>query len=354
MQSGLLGRDGPTGRRRFAGRRSGWNGILVLVLMTGAVCGLRSAEGERLNRFSLGWRLGVNITANFENLGGLPVLSDPDHGIYDDGYNRVDISGSADDLTWFWGYSRADQYQGDSILMSSSSSMGMLSSRDLSEDPQYGVELGYAREWVRWGRARIGVEVAAGYTDIGIEDQRARMGDVMRLTDAFPLNGVIPPLAPYAGTFEGPGPLLGTVGARETHVVPGTALIEGTRSLDVDLCGFRLGPYIQIPVVDALSLEVGAGLAVAYLDSRYAYRETVTLPGLLPVEQSESSTQRDWLVGGYAGVRLGFDMGSGWTLFAGATFQYLGEFTQETAGGQRAELDLSQSVFVNAGLSVSF
>src|SRR5213083_1805563 len=58
------------------------------------------AEGPPLNRLSLSYRPGFNITAKFKNqslspaLNPGPAIAGVDHN-YDNGYNRVDQSGNA-------------------------------------------------------------------------------------------------------------------------------------------------------------------------------------------------------------------------------------------------------------------
>lgn len=52
-----------------------------------------------------------------------------------------------------------------------------------------------------------GLEGAFNYTDLSIRDGRTLFGNVNRVSDAFAIGAIIPPLPPYAGTFGGPGPL---------------------------------------------------------------------------------------------------------------------------------------------------
>jgi hypothetical protein len=285
-------------------------------------------------------------------LGGVPA-ADPGPGYYDDGYNLVDISGNAGGSTWYWGYDRAEQHVDDAIWLSRSSSPGTSAAPDVTGDPQYGVELGYGHELARWGPTRWGWEAAFGYTAINLCDQRDLTGDVIRVTDAFALDGVIPPLAPYHGSFEGPGPLLGTVPSRQTQFQRGAAAVAGSRKLEANLYGLRLGPYIELPLTAPVSFQISAGLAVGYLDSRFAYTETTSLPGVQPVTLSGSSSSDDWLLGGYAEARIAVALDAKWSVAAAAQYQDLGRFTQET-DGRRAQLDLRQSIWVTAGLSFAF
>src|SRR6266481_6166243 len=90
---------------------------------------LERIPAESLNKISLSYRMGLNITVDFKKLGGLAAIGNPGpatgvaNRTYDDGsYNRPDVSGSLDGYTWNWGYQNANQIQGNSIIMESSSS----------------------------------------------------------------------------------------------------------------------------------------------------------------------------------------------------------------------------------------
>jgi hypothetical protein len=328
--------------------REAARGMVLLLWCAGT---LMAADTRPPNRFSVGPSFALNLRADFTQLGGgSPELAP---GFYDDGYNLPDISGSQDGTTWNWGYQRPDQYQDDTIRLSRSSSPANGSAPNASNDPQYGFELAYARELVPWGSTRWGIEAAFGFTAIAIRDTRALAGDVVQVTDSFGLDGVIPPLAPYYGSFDGPGPLLGTVPSNQTRLQSGAASLTGQRTLDADLFAWRLGPYFEWLVAPPLSLQLGGGLAVAYLTSRFAYSETVFLPELDPVERSGSRSSDGWLVGGYLETRVSVAVSGRVSVFTGVQYQNLGEFTQET-DGKRARLDLRQGFFVHGGASFHF
>ena len=87
---------------------------------------------------------------------------------------------------------------------------------------------------------------------------------------------------------------------------------------------------------------------MAYLTSRFAYTETVTLPELDSVERSGSRSSDGWLVGGYLETRVSVAVSGRVSVFTGVQYQNLGEFTQETHG-KRARLDLRQGLLVHGG-----
>src|SRR2546425_10994055 len=67
---------------------------------------LERIPAEPLNKISLSYRMGLNITVDFKKLGGLAAIGNPGpatgvaNRTYDDGsYNRPDVSGSLDGYT---------------------------------------------------------------------------------------------------------------------------------------------------------------------------------------------------------------------------------------------------------------
>src|SRR5207247_6409095 len=145
-----------------------------------------AGESAAHSRFSLNSRIGFNIKAEFKNVGGVRQ-NDPgtatggvDH-FYDDGFNRVDISGNANGTTWFWGYQEAAQLPGnDTIVMNSSSSAATGVIRHVSEDPQLGVELSYFRPLGEDRAYRWGIEAAIGWLDLTFNEDRTVTGSVTR------------------------------------------------------------------------------------------------------------------------------------------------------------------------------
>ena len=109
-------------------------------------------EGAFNQRVGVSYRMSYNISARFRNLGGFASASRPGPATgsnvdrtYDNGFNKVDVSGNAGGQTWFWGYNDASQIVGDTVVMSSSSSSGNVSS-EASDDPHHGMEVTYNLE----------------------------------------------------------------------------------------------------------------------------------------------------------------------------------------------------------------
>ena len=318
----------------------------------------RMLQAKR-NRVSLSYSLGLNITADFKRFGNFPAAnggpgaatSGVDHN-YDDGFNRVDITGNDHGGflgSWYWGYQNPGQISGDTLVMRSASLAGGSDSNN-NGGPQNGLELCYGRELGRAEKWRWGVEGAFGFTAVRIRDSRPLMANVNITRDTYALNGVIPPVAPYAGTFNGPGAIITDAPARSTETVSGGATITGWRQLEANLFAFKVGPYVELPLSARWALDFRGGLALVAVNSEFSYQETTAISGLGEVTSSARGSQSDLLVGAYAGGGISYAFNDNFGVLAGAQFQSVGEFSQ-TLNGRKAVLDLSKSIYVTIGLS---
>lgn len=322
---------------------------------------LKKAQPKR-NHVSLSYNLALNITADFKNIGNFPAAGGgPGEAIagvnhnYDDGYNRVDVTGNDHGLffgSWNWGYQNPGQISGDSLVMRSASLAGTVGANN-SGDPQHGFELRYGRELGRADKWRGGVEGAFGFTDVRIQDNRPLAANVSVIRDTYALNGIIPPVAPYSGTFNGPGAIIVDAPERGTETLTGGATINGWRRLDADLFAFKVGPYIEVPLSRRWTLDFRGGLAVVLVNSEFSYEETTTISGLGEHTSSAHGSGSDLLVGAYAGGDVSYSFSQAFAAFAGAQYQNVGEYSQNL-NGRKAVLDLSKSIFVTIGLSYSY
>lgn len=140
----------------------GMKRILLLVCLLNGVIHLANAdEGS-----SLPGRLGSTTLGGYVD-SGISWLGQSDPGpatgggidrMYDDGFVRVDAAGNPGGYTWFWGYQDAAQIQ-DSFI---------------------------------------------SFHSQAILDENI----IQLVTDTYQLSNWFLPSAPYAGSFEGPGPVL--------------------------------------------------------------------------------------------------------------------------------------------------
>ena len=326
--------------------------------------------------------MGFNISAKFKGLGGYTVVSPPgnpqrtpngDPWNYDNGYVYSDTTQNAHPgYTWYYGYSagtpqRPGGAPTDFDLYRSSSPAGV-ASRDRDGDPQHGVELTYNRQVGRVGNTFWGIEAGLSFMDVTIHDNRTYDAAAVRTTDTFRTgDGAVLKPAPFSGNAQGPPagdpngwPLVGiTPVSTASSTFEGAATIAGNRQFDAQIFSLRFGPYLDFPITERFTFSCSAGLALLEIASDFKFSEavsidpSVSLTTLPPQSTRGSGSKDDLLVGGYATGTFSYALNERWRLFAGAQFQYAGDYNHKVAG-KKAALDLGQSVFVPVGLSFSF
>jgi hypothetical protein len=325
------------------------------------------------NRFGVSYRAAFNVTAQFKNVGNLrgPGNSGRDPGpatgsgvdrFYDDGYNRVDISGNKDGITWFWGYKNASQVQGDSLVMHSTSAQGVRSGT-WDSDIQHGFELTYNRELGHVGKKNLpwGIEAGLGWADIDIRDHRRLRGGVSTITDAYGLGGIDPnviPVSPefpgHAGHYGGPGPLIEDSPTRTTTFDANGSEVTGKRAFDGNLFSFRVGPYLDIPIDERWTISFSAGFAAGLIDGEYSFNQVVTTTSSGPQHQIGSGSDTKLLFGGYMSASIRCQIDEHWGVFISGQYLGLADCYSASARGQQIELDLARTALVALGVSYSF
>jgi len=317
-----------------------------------------------LNRIGLSYRVGYNISAKFTGLGGFAAQSNPGPSTggvnheYDDGYVRVDSTHNGLGLTWNWGFDSASQVQGDNLLLSSTRTVASGSAREGANDFQHGIEATYARELGTFRKARWGFEGAFNFMNVNMRNNASVPVSVTRLTDTYALDGVIPfdPITsqnPYQGTFMGPGPLIADAPIQRTEqVVPSGAIATGSRRLDANLFGLRIGPYIELPLSPKWTVGLNGGLALVMVESNFRFNETVSYSNTSLI-QSGSKSDTDLLPGGYIEGNIAYQLNKSVSLQAGVQFQDVGDFTQKV-NGKKATLHLTSGLLFTLGANYSF
>jgi hypothetical protein len=319
---------------------------------------------ESLNRFGLSYRMGFNIETKFKNFGSFSkpfprVNLDHDPYNYDNGYVYPDAGTPNSGLTHYWGY-QGFTYGGSSqlpgnetILMQRASSTG-INSGDRDEGALPGVELTYNRELGRNQSFRWGLEAAFNYLNLSVKDDQTLQGGARLLTDAYPLlvpEYLLPP-AGYQGRASGPAVVIGaSPQSRSETSIPET--VGGSRQFDADIFGFRLGPYLEIPLSKTFSVALSGGLSLAEINSDFRFTETIQVGALTLPSTRGSGSHSDWLAGGYVEGTVSCAVTKSAALVAGVQFQDLGRYSQ-VVSGKEAALNLNESLFVTLGLTYSF
>jgi len=314
-------------------------------------------EGELIqdrNRLSVAARFSFGITARVHNRAS-PEKLGPD---YLDGFVRPDINGGADGQTWYWSYQAASQLADGHLELHR---LAGLPSDELTgksgDDVQAGFEVVYGREL---GRFRLAGRTAAWGVELGISSLNPKLetrdrysGTAQLRTDRFDLHGILPPGAPYTGTFDGPGPLLDLAPAlSRLEAVP--AVSEVRTTLDTLLVGAKLGPFLEVPLGARLQLNFSAGVAALGAFSDFKYTETVQVSGLSPGYTQRGEASRDTFeVGGYAQLSLTYALTDFLSVFAGGQYLYLNDL-ETRAASKVVTLESSGAFEAVVGLRTSF
>lgn len=321
------------------------------------------------HRIGINYRPMFNVSAQFQNVGFPPTSVPPPGGgavdrFYDDGYVRPETTGlatgSPDGYTSYWSYQNSGQVVGNNLLMSSASSAGTGGATDpFSDGPQQGFEMSYS--WVGGpaGPFVWGVEGGFGFSGLNIRDGRSFTTDVNVTTDAYDISN----LAPGGGPPPPPGtPSTGRGGTSALILVDPASrsvanyagsTINGYRDIDANVFDLRVGPYAEYSFTDRFSAGIGAGLAVAFVNSTFSYEESLALPGGDLLSRSGNGTESDTLIGPYVSANLAYTVGDAWQVFGGAQFRSLGTFEQ-SVNGASVKVDFGNAVYAIFGVGFSF
>jgi len=328
---------------------------------------LEREPSENLNRFGVSYRVGYHMTASISRMA--PFSSAADLGlstapgvsrVYDDGYVRLDSSGNAGDLTWNWGYSDPKQVStADSVEQHSfSGSFSSEAQRLGGGAPQHGFEVTYNRQISHLGgkydNGAWGFLAGFSRTDFSVHDSQTLSATLDTTTDTYPLGGVIPPLAPYQGSFQGPGPLISGVPGRGFSSIANGASIIGQRSFEADIYGLRVGPYVEIPIGRYLSVSLSIGVAVGVVDSELRYNNTLVIPGSsVRLSQTGRGFDNDVVPGWYLDLNVNVPVYRSLSVTGGFQFEGFDRYTHNS-GVDRVELNMVEACFFTVGLAYSF
>lgn len=220
---------------------------------------------------------------------GIGPADAPADRSYDDGFVHIGAATPYSGLTTFWGYAAAAQHQGDELVFSRAggerrdvSRLRTAAATDWSHDASWeagpilelacsadlrpGVTAGFALNFsaVSLGGGRGGLATLSDYQQL----------DVYHVTavDRYALDGVVPPAAGYAGSFAGPGPLLGNLpdgrAFPESLTSTDTALfLDRVRDdLTVDFYTLGMAGTLSWAATPRLALGVQAGVALNLAD----------------------------------------------------------------------------------------
>jgi hypothetical protein len=339
-------------------------GILSVGAQTFTPTKLVPVPSESVNQLAASFRMAFNVKTSFENVGAFAsgasqATPDGDAWNYDDGYVLTDSSGNAMGYTRYWGYSSSGQLPGDGTILMHRYSSGGSTVGANPDEPLPGFELRYRRELGRGEKMRWGLEAAGNYMRVSVRDSGTIASSAFSLTDAYALPAlegggyVSPPPAPYyhgSGLSPQGNPV---IGATPVSSLTDTmmASVSGSRDFEANVIGWRLGPYVEMPLGQKGKLSLSGGLSLAYVLSDFNFTESIASP--IATSASGGGSDSELLVGAYISGEASYQLAQAWEVFGSVQFQYLDKYSQ-TESGRTAVLDMTKSLFVAVGVSYSF
>jgi hypothetical protein len=279
--------------------------------------------------------------------------------IYNNGFVLPDISGNSG-LTWNWGYNSASQVSGDQLNFTRLDSTAVGTVNNGASDTSLGGELMVGTEFFRFDlgqrKARFGFEAGFAYNPFTMNYGGVAQGTASYTQASYGLGGIVPPEAPYAGTFNGPGPLISTTPLSSSTI---NSASQSTYSgkLDSSLYCMKLGFWLEVPVTSKFLAGVSLGYSPVYAKPQLTFSENMTftdpgIPASGPVTQ-EVTSAGDWKLGCYAGVRLAYQFTPHIAAYVSGDYQNNGHF--HFSGANRdVSMDLSTMFAVGMGVSYAF
>lgn len=281
-------------------------------------------------------------------------------GNYDNGFVLPDAGGTASGLTWNWGYQTDDQLQGDALNFERYSNVpraGVFAGE--KNDPALGGELIFGAEFGRFDvREREwswGVEIGYGFNPFKVSNTSSASGTVQYLAASHSVNGIVVPVAPYSGTFDGPGPLIDLNPSSTTSISSAaTSNFDGT--LKSDLHAFKFGFWIDAPFAEDWSVALSMGYSSILADSELQIYETFGIAnGAVPgIDTTDTTvTGSGWRNGFYAQLRLNWQFSKRVGAFVGGDFQYNNRF-KFSGAGRDVTLDFTGTYGALVGLTFNW
>ncbi|MDR3457972.1 MAG: hypothetical protein P4N60_11040 [Verrucomicrobiae bacterium] len=308
--------------------------------------------------FQVGAIMAFGIDAKFHEHGNF--LVNHGAGVYDDGYVHPDEIGDPK-VTSYWGYEKASQYDAaaQTIRLHSVSELDNTTGNAKSNgDPSFGLDLAYGDDYAYFKPAhmRIGWELGLNFLPINVKDDSTLSANVTQVTDIYGTGGIQVPDAPYHGDPSGQGPLLSRNPSSSSSSSLGTQQINGSRSLDMDLFAFRLGPSFFWDISENLGLSFSGGPVIGCVTGDYNFDETINLGGTI-THNKGSFGDTEFVYGGYLNAMLKYhivDNGRNAYLFLGAQYTPMTTARISNGAGRTADLNLSGQVYISAGLGWPF
>lgn len=283
-------------------------------------------------------------------------------GNYANGFVLPSVSTNSP-YTWNWGYQDASQVQGTTIAYERFDSRPRVGALESGTQSSFGGELRAGFEAFRFEvferDVRFGLEAGYSYSSLSASASGSVTGNASYTRGVYSLIGpggtpIIPPTAPYAGTFGGPGPVI-TLAPLSINTLTGAGTSTVQFGLDADIHTFKLGPYFELPLSRRWVVGLSFGYCTVLPDSEFTIDEMTSYPGTdIPGSTVRKTIRRsDWQPGGYAELRVNFEINRRVGVYVAGEFQY-NEDLEFGGEGRTARVDLGGIYGASAGVRLSF
>ncbi len=308
--------------------------ITCQIIMAFFVCGVPAVLAQDIDwddepPSNWGFRFSGRAMFNLElNVTETPIPIGA--GYYDNGFVLPDVSGSGS--TWNWGYENSGQVgpnpnvPADTIFFSRFDNIPNVGTFSESQAVSLGGELVATYELfltsVKDFPIKGGVELGYGYQPVSIDYSASGSGTVTYTESYTTLNGVVPPGAPYAGTFNGPGPIISlSPTTQNTFMANGFSSYSGEFSGDFHI--IKIGLYGDLDINEKWTIGMSGGVSSIYADTKYEFNKTTTFDNPSVPGQSETGGigARKWLPGLYHQIRLQYNVNEHVGIFIGGELE---------------------------------
>jgi hypothetical protein len=292
--------------------------------------------------------------------GARPVLPT---GVYDNGFVLPDAGsapgGPVSGKTWNWGYKSASQIQGNDLAFSRYDNVPAMGHSDVSvSSPLFGGELVGGIDMIEFNifdhTAKLAVELGYNFSSFSSHLNATTSGTSTYTVRTFSYNGVVLPQAPYAGTPQGPGPLIDFNPSSENVFTSSATTIFGG-SLESYFHEIRLGPALNVALNGRITLGFGAGYSSVFADSTLRYNESATFsdPNTPSFAGHGDINKAKWSPGAYAELRAAYQINRHLSAYLGGDIAYHKDVTFGDNSYQ-VKLNLGSTYGVKLGLGYRF
>lgn len=308
---------------------------------------------------------GVDTFSEPPGIGSLRATADR---TYDDGFVNIGAGTPGTGLTTFWEYNNATQVQGGNLVFSKAGGERRdVTMRDAAAPTGWSdgpgreagpfLELNYTKSI----QPNLSVGIAVNFSTVNIGGSQGGLNTISQFqqldiydvaaVDTYSLNGVIPPNAPYQGSFAGPGPLINNV--PDTRAFPETLSTTTTalfvdrvrESLKVDFHTLGVGSTVHWRPRPRLLLAAQAGIALNLADWRTQRDEVITQsinggPAAPFSRRTVRTDDKDFSLGVYLQGNVAWKLNERWAMQLVARYDWNPEI-DGFVGPSSFEVDLS-------------